>query len=252
MIKVLILFFMLIVSQTCFAILPVNDANLQDAMRYGLVRSNTAEFSDTEFLAPWTVAESGLINPYRSKERVLIYTPYMLASLQARHLTIAKQPFSLADIKKFIQDYDGITVIGAVVNTPILMKAEDFHVVLEQDKVTLLPYASDFLKSGYLEETKKNSKTSLDKTAYLEELRARDQALKMQIAAVETGALKPEDVETNEAVKAKTPVSTKIARIDLQYYFDNSKFNPNQPYRILISDTYCGTRTFNVNTAHLK
>ena len=252
MIKALFIFFILFVNQTCFAILPVNDLNLQDAMRYGLVRSNTVDFSDTEFLAPWTVSESTLANPYRFKETTVIYTPYMLASLQARHLTIAKQPFSLADIKKFIQDYDGITVIGAVVNTPLLMKAEDFHVVLEQDKITLLPYASEFLKSGYLDENKKESKNSLDKTAYLEELRARDQALKMQIAAVETGALKPEDVDTNVNVKIKNPVSTKIARIDLQYYFDNSKFNPNQPYRILISDTYCGTRTFNVNTARLK
>jgi hypothetical protein len=249
--KLLILLAVLCFSQTCLAFLPVTDDNLQAAMRYGLVRSNKAEFSDEEFLAPWTVPESSLTNPYRSKERVLVYTPYMLATLQARHLAVAKQPFALADIKKFVHDYDGITIIGAVVNTPLLLKTADFHVVLEQGTLTLLPYASDFLKSSYLEgRTKVVSKGT--KAAYLEELRSREQALKMQLLALEKDQLKPDEVNTAVTTKTAAAVTAKIARIDMQYYFDNTKFDPSKPYRIVISDSYCGSRTFNVVPSKLK
>ena len=219
--KVLFLLAVLCFSQTCLAMLPVNDDNLQSAMRYGLLRSNKTEFTDEEFLAPWTVADSSKTNPYRYQERVLIYTPYMLATLQARHLTIAKQQFSLTDIKTFIHDYDGITVIGAVVNAPLLMKPKDFQVVLEQDGLVLQPYASDFLKSFYLEGKKPVTTTKEQKAAYLEELRSRDQALKLEIAALESDKLAPEAVPV-AATKPSPAVTTKVARIEIQYYFDNT------------------------------
>ena len=249
--KLLILLAVLCFSQTCLAMLPVNDDNLQSAMRYGLVRSNKAEFTDEEFLAPWTIVDSAKTNPYRYQEKVLVYTPYMLATLQARHLTLAKQQFSLDDIKKFIHDYDGITVIGAVVNTPLLMKPKDFQVVLEQEGQVLQPYASDFLKAFYLEGKKSVASGKEQKAAYLEELRSRDQALKQQIAALESDKLAPEAVNV-AAPKPSPALTAKIARIEMQYYFDNTKFNPNMPYRIKISDSYCGTRTFDIQPAKLK
>ena len=250
--QVLIFLALLCLSQTCLAVMPVTDDNLQAAMRYGLVRSNKAEFSDDDFLAPWTVPESGLTNPYRYKERIVVYTPDMLATLQARNLTVAKQQFSLADIKKFVHDYDGITVIGAVVNTPLLLKTGDFHVVLEQGPLTLLPYASDFLKSSYLEGRTPVATAKDSKSAYLEELRSREQALKMQLLALEKDELKPADINTAVATKPSATLTAKVARIDMQYYFDNTKFDPAKPYQIKISDSYCGSRTFTVLPARLK
>jgi hypothetical protein len=249
--KVLVILLgLMTMAQVSFAMLPVTDANMQSAMLYGITRSNKAEFSDAVFLNPWSVAESAKTNPYRYNERVVLYTPYMLAALDARTMTANKQKFSLNDIKQFVKEYDGITVIGAVVNTPVLLKTTDFHVTLVQGSTTLIPYASELLLAKYLQlPAMKNSKAAI--AAKMASLQAQDAKLKSQLADLENNKLDPNAVTTD--VKAKTPVpTTKIARLDMQFYFENSKFDVSKPYQIQISDEYGGKRLFNVNPDALK
>ena len=247
----LILVGLLTMAQISFAALPVTDANLQSAMLYGITRSNKAEFSDAVFLNPWAIAESAKTNPYRYNERVVLYTPYMLAALDARTMTANKQKFSLNDIKQFVKEYDGITVIGATVNTPVLLKASDFHVTLVQGTTTLIPYASELLLAKYLQlpAMKNGSKAAI--AAKMASLQAEDAKLKSQLADLENNKLDPTAVTTDVKPKVTQP-TTKIARIDMQFYFENSKFDGAKPYQIQLSDEYGGKRLFNVNPDALK
>jgi hypothetical protein len=247
----LILLGLLTMAQISFAALPITEANMQSAMLYGITRSNKAEFPDAVFLKPWTIAESAKTNPYRYNEKVVLYTPYMLAALDARTLTANKQKFSLSDIQQFVKEYDGITVIGATVNTPVLLKTTDFHVTLVQGTTTLIPYASELLLAKYLQlpAMKTGSKAAI--AAKMASLQAEDAKLKSQLVDLEKDKLDPNAVTTN--VKAKTPVpTTKIARLDMQFYFENSKFDVAKPFQIQISDEYGGKRLFNVNPDALK
>jgi hypothetical protein len=250
--KVLVILLgLMTIAQVSFAMLPVTDANMQSAMLYGITRSNKAEFSDAVFLNPWSVAESAKTNPYRYNERVVLYTPYMLAALDARTMTANKQKFSLNDIKQFVKEYDGITVIGAVVNTPVLLKTTDFHVTLVQGTTTLIPYASELLAAKYLQlpVMKNGSKAAI--AAKMASLQAQDAKLKSQLADLENNKLDPTAVSTDVKPKTALP-TTKIARLDMQFYFENSKFDIAKPYQIQISDAYGGKRLFNVNPDALK
>ena len=74
----------------------------------------------------------------------------------------------------------------------------------------------------------------------------------MQLLALEKDELKPADINTAVATKPSATLTAKVARIDMQYYFDNTKFDPAKPYQIKISDSYCGSRTFTVLPAKLK
>lgn len=241
--KWLICILVLLICQTGFAMLPANDANLQKAMLYGVARSDKQEFSDEQLLAPWSVPDSLQTNPYRYRERGLLYTPYMLAALQSRNLAAAKQKFYLTDIKNFVQQYQGITVLGVAVNAPLILKDSDFQVVLRQGQTQLAPYANDYLRAAYLPSTVSVDAAKLSKAVYLDELKRQEQEIQNEIKALALDQMAPEDVDTQKTAGVPK-LTAKVARIEMQFYFDNKKFDTMQPYQLIITDPYCGKRSF--------
>ena len=207
----------------CFAMTPMTDENMMKAIQYG-VSSKQDKQTLYQMINPWLIAEGALKNPYRQKESIFVYTPYLLAAIHARDKVEDSRVPELADIKKAIQEYEGITLIGARLNTPVVLQEGEYTVRLIQDKTILAPYASNYLHHEMI--------NKIDK---------QEEAQK---------ANQPDDgkqLTRQEKKKDNTAKTEKVAVLEMQFYFDSSQFNPAQRYTVLISDKYCGERRFDVD-----
>ena len=246
---------LLSMTWTCSAIQPLTDADLQAAMDYGIAYSDTSKYSDTIFLAPWTIYDSSMKNPYRLSENAVLYSPYLLAALQSKSQYRVNLKPSLPGLRTFLADYEGITVVGSVLNTPMQLTKEDFSIKLLQGTTVLVPYAVELLRFRYLDNKVfvNQVKKRID-ALQLEQLRQKDQELKKELAAVKNDQPVNQGTVTGttELVPlGKTPL-TKIGESTMQFYFDNRSFDPAQPYELTISDKYSGSRVFRVNPANIK
>jgi len=243
----------LCMTGSCLALQPVDNPSLQQAVNYGIDRSDTLKFSDAAFLAPWTINDSALKNPYRLSEKVVVYSPYLLAALQAKSIYRAKGTPTVQGIREFLTDYEGITVVGAVLNTPLQLTKEDFDIKLRQGTVVLAPYAVELLKFRYLDN--KAAVVQAKKRAdalYLEKLKQKSQALKNELAALKNDKTAGGTAAATEPEKDVRVPLTKIGESTMQLYFDNRAFNPQMPYDLVISDQYSESRIFKVYPSSIK
>ena len=212
----------------CFALTPMTDENMMKAIQYG-VSSKQDKQTLYQMINPWLIAERALKNPYRQKESIFVYTPYLLAAIHARDKVEESRVPEMADIKKAIQDYEGITLIGARLNTPVVLQQGEYTVKLVQDKTILAPYASIYLHHEMISKVDKQ-----------------EEAQK---------ANQPDDgkrLTREEKQKDNTAKTEKVAVLEMQFYFDSSQFNPGQRYTVLISDKYCGERRFDVDPEAIR
>ena len=217
----LTLLFCSIVSR-CFALTPMTDDNIKQAIDYGIASKQDKQ-TMSKFLTPWMVPERLLKNPYREKESVILYTPYLLTAIHARDKLEESRVPETADIKKAVQEYQGITLIGAKINAPSVLREGEYSALLMQNNKSIKPYASNFLSSEMIDAPDKTAPVKMKKTGDI---------------------LRPEE-------PAPAPMR-KIAVLELQFYFDSDQFNPNESYSIVISDKYCGERRFDVNPKAIR
>ena len=212
----------------CFALTPMTAENITKAIQYGIT-SKQEKRTLYQLVDPWLVAEKAMKNPYRQKESIFVYTPYLLAAIHARDKVEESRMPELADIKKAIQEYDGITLIGARLNTPVVLQEGEYTVKLLQGNTQLAPYASMYLHHEMI--------SKIDK---------KDEGKKSGQA--DDG----KQLTRNEKKDDNTAKTEKVAVLEMQFYFDSSQFNPAQPYTVLISDKYCGERRFEVDPAAIR
>ena len=212
----------------CFALVPMTDENMMKAIQYGIA-SKQEKKTLYQLVDPWLVAEKALKNPYRQKESIFVYTPYLLAAIHARDKVEESRVPEPAEIRKAIQEYDGITLIGARLNTPVVLQDGEYAVRLLQGNAQLAPYASMYLHHEMISKTDKK-----------EEGKKANQA--------DDG----KQLTRNEKKEENTAKTEKVAVLEMQFYFDSSQFNPVQPYTVLIADKYCGERRFEVDPAAVR
>lgn len=107
----------------CFALAPITDANLTKAVNYG-ISGKQDNLTLRQFLQPWVIPEELQKNPFRRRESVVLYTPYLLAAIYARDQIAEQKLPDLAEIRENVAEYEGITLIGAVLNCPIMLEKE--------------------------------------------------------------------------------------------------------------------------------
>ena len=91
---------------------------------------------------------------------MVLYTPYLLAAIHARDQIAEQKLPDLAEIRENVAEYEGITLIGAVLNCPIMLEKDAFKVRLLQNEKTIEPYAVTFLAGSTIdmeEETEKSA-----------------------------------------------------------------------------------------------
>ena len=212
----------------CFALAPMTDDNMTEAIQYGIA-SKQDKRTLYQLMDPWLIAEQTLKNPYRQKESVFVYTPYLLAAIHARDKVEESRVPEPAEIRKAIQEYDGITLIGARLNTPVVLQEGEYTVKLLQGNTQLAPYASIYLHHEMISKTDKK-----------EEGKEKNQS--------DDG----KRLTRNEKKEENNAKTEKVAVLEMQFYFDSSQFNPAQPYTVLIADKYCGERRFEVDPAAIR
>ena len=206
----------------CFALVPMTDDNVKQAINYGIASKQDKQ-TMPKFLTPWMIPERLLKNPYREKESVILYTPYLLTAIHARDKVEESRVPEMADIKKAVQEYQGITVVGAKINAPVVLRECEYSALLTQNSVSIKPYASKLLSSEMIDAPDKTAPVKMKKTGDI---------------------LRPEEPEP-------APMR-KIAVLELQFYFDSDQFNPNELYTVVISDKYCGDRRFDINPKAIR
>lgn len=226
--KVFFTFLFCSILSRCFALTPLTDDNMMKAIQYG-VSSKQDKQTLYQLIDPWLVPERNLKNPYRQKENIFVYTPYLLVAIHARDKVEESRVPELADIKKAVQEYEGITLIGARLNTPVVLQQGEYTVKLVQEKTVLAPYASNYLHHEMI-----------NKIDQQEEAKKAYQA--------DDG----KQLTRGEKKQDNTAKTEKVAVLEMQFYFDSAQFNPAQRYTVLISDKYCGERRFDVNPESLR
>ena len=212
-------------------------------------------------LQPWVIAESFETNPYRDEERIIVYTPYLLTALGYRRKNAGRLPVSVwRMLKELVARYDGVLVIRAVINAPIILNEKDLEVSCVQNGNFVTPYHSDYLDGRYLDKAVNKPIVDVEvqkKLDRMETIQEKAAALQKQLDALKENKIKPADIDLEQKTKSdvkseSVEVKQKICQLQYNFYFDQAEFNVDKPYLLVIKDAYCGGREFAVDPALLK
>lgn len=129
--------FCLLCSQPAFAMVPLTPNAVQSAQAYGVERKGA---SLSEVLAPWTVYDRKQMNPYGLRERVVVYTPYLTAAVDARSTANNGDTPTVDQGMKVAKQYDGVLALGVNLSTTVKLEANKLKVKLYQGQNVLTPY----------------------------------------------------------------------------------------------------------------
>ncbi|WP_432643453.1 hypothetical protein [Acidaminococcus sp.] len=127
----------LLCSQPAFAMVPLTPNAVQSAQAYGVERKGA---SLSEVLAPWTVYDRKQMNPYGLRERVVVYTPYLTAAVDARSTANNGNTPTVDQGMKVAKQYDGVLALGVNLSTTVKLDAQKLKVKLYQGQNVLTPY----------------------------------------------------------------------------------------------------------------
>jgi len=206
----------------------MTDENVMKAIQYGIAAKQDKK-TTPQFMAPWMISEKLQKNPYRQKESVVFYTPYLLSAIHARDKVEDSRMPEVQEIKAAVREYDGITLLGARINAPVVLKEGEYTVKLVQGKTSAAPYATNFLSWEML-----------------------DVPITEPEAAAQAGPDDGKQLRVSEKGNQKPARMQKVAVLDFQFYFDSSQFAPGQKFTLVFSDKYCGERNFDITPESIQ
>ena len=130
--------FCLLFSQPAFAMVPLTPNAVQSAQAYGVERKGA---SLSEVLAPWTVYDRKQMNPYGLRERVVVYTPYLTAAVDARSTANNGDTPTVDQGMKVAKQYDGVLALGLNLSTSVKLEPRNLKLRMYQGRNVLEPYA---------------------------------------------------------------------------------------------------------------
>ena len=129
---------LLLLTQPAFAMLPLTPTTLQAAQVYGVERKGA---SLGELLAPWTVYDRKQMNPCGLRERVVVYTPFLTAAVDARQTAADGGTPSVPQGMKVAKQYDGVLALGLNLSTSVKLEPRNLKLRMYQGQNVLEPYA---------------------------------------------------------------------------------------------------------------
>lgn len=231
----------------CFALAPITDANLTKAVNYG-ISGKQDNLTLRQFLQPWVIPEELQKNPFCRRESVVLYTPYLLAAIHARDQIAEQKLPDLAEIRENVAEYEGITLIGAVLNCPIMLEKDAFKVRLLQNEKTIEPYAVTFLAGSTIDMEEETEKSAGIRQGKADVSGKTAEKPKVAVAKGQSPGL----ISKNKAAENTLTGMKKYAVLQLQFYFDQAQFTPTEKYSISVADEYCGERRFDVDPAKFQ
>ncbi|HIU63884.1 MAG TPA: hypothetical protein IAB06_02410, partial [Candidatus Avacidaminococcus intestinavium] len=146
----IIMMFLCLMSNTSLAMMNITEHMVGSAQEYG--KSRTEEtITAEEFQKPWTIHEVLGQNIYAVKEHIIIYTPYLLVAMDAQNKARAYEMIQPEAGKELADSFNGILVIGAVIDAPERITAEKLSSVLWQNGEEALPYHIELVAASSTE-----------------------------------------------------------------------------------------------------
>jgi hypothetical protein len=144
---------LLVLAQPAYAMLPLTEKNVQAAQLYGAQRKG---ISTKKLVAPWTVYDRKKTNKYGVGENAVIYTPYLMAAIDA-HVSAKKGTQSTLERgMKVAKDYDGVLAVGITISTTTKLEPKFLKIKMYQGTNVVEPYYT-ILNSATRRKMKVNS-----------------------------------------------------------------------------------------------
>ncbi len=128
---------LLTVTQTAFAMLPLTDNTISAAQKYGVERKGVTL---GEVIAPWTIYDRKQTNKYGLRERVVVYTPYLTAAVDAQQKASNGETATLAQGMQVAKQYSGVLALGVNLSTSVKLDPKNLTVKMYQGNNVLEPY----------------------------------------------------------------------------------------------------------------
>ncbi len=133
----LILTVLLCLAQSAYAMLPLTENNIDAAQQYGVERKGATTL---ELLAPWTIYDRKLTNKYGLGEKAVVYTPYLMAALDAQTAAKNGTPADLARGMSVAKDYQGVLALAVTVSSPAKLEPKNMNIRMYQGTNVIDPY----------------------------------------------------------------------------------------------------------------
>ncbi|MDD4320826.1 MAG: hypothetical protein PHH31_04655 [Acidaminococcaceae bacterium] len=218
------------------AMTPANVENVQEAQTYGVARKN---LSAGVLLSKWTIADSKKTNRFGIDERVIVYTPYAVAAVDAQNRAKSGQKVDVKDGLALAQAYDGILALGAIINSSFKVEPKSLTVHILQGKKSLSPYNITLDTASA-----HNLKISRDKLLFAGKFQ---NPTKKQDANADNKK-KPNSLLTKDpAGIGAEEVVVQVWNMQYFIYFDLTQIDLTKPMLFTISDQASGDREFKIN-----
>lgn len=224
---------------TVEAMVSINAETVKSAQAYGLAGK---DLSAGVLLSKWTIPDSKKLNRFGINEKVIIYTPYAVAAVDAQDRAKSGQSIEPKDGLAIAQEYEGILALGAIINSSFRVEPKDLTVQILQAEKKILPYDVTLYKA-----VAQDFKISRNKLLFDSRLQTGtvEQAQPLEI---EKGKIIPVVVEAT-APKDSVSEDIVVKVWDMQYfiYFDLTKIDPTKSAILTIADQAGGIREFKIN-----
>lgn len=128
---------LLTISQTAFAMLPLTERNISAAQKYGVERKSVPL---GEVIAPWTIYDRKQTNKYGLRERVVVYTPYLTAAVDAQQKATQGGKATVAQGVAVAKQYNGVLALGVTLSTSVKLDPKNLTVKMYQGNKVVEPY----------------------------------------------------------------------------------------------------------------
>lgn len=129
--------FIFMLSDTVYAISPINSSVIKEAQSYGQLHVHRQL---DEFLQPWVSYEEKAESLNGTAEHAYLYTPFLLIATDAREKSLNGQKVKLADSERILNNYDGTLSFSVVLFGNELHFGQKAKVVLKQNKEIIEAY----------------------------------------------------------------------------------------------------------------
>lgn len=218
------------------AMAPVDVENVQVAQTYGASKKN---LSAGVLLNKWTVADSKKTNRFGIDERIIVYTPYAVAAVDAQDKAKNGQKVDVNDGVALAKAYDGILALGAIINSSFRVEPKSLTVHIVQGKKILLPYNITLDKASA-----HDLKISRDKLLFTGKFK--NASDKKTASSTDKGNLSGA-VANNAAGDVSDDIVVQVWNMQYFIYFDLTKIDIARPMLLTITDQASGDREFKIN-----
>ena len=226
---------------TAQAMMPITAETVQAAQQYGVSQKNV---STEELLARWTVADRKQTNKFGDRERVVVYTPYAVAAIDAQSKTKSGQKVNADSGFTLANEYNGILALGVIIDSSFQVEPKYLKADITQGRQIFMPY-NVTLDKAVMRDLKVNRRTLMASDKFQTSVQEKTDLYKDKVELDQ----KTQEV-LQEGSSANSPAEQVIIKIwNMQYfiYFDLVKLDLTKPMVLTISDQAGGVREFEIN-----